>query len=123
MTFRPAELKRERAVPMEPVVDPAGWRASDLAANDDWVYELSDAETAELLEAVAEIERRGLDILEMGREDFVTPRLDAALAALYDELLDGRGFVVVRGLPIEDLTKAQSAAAFWGIGTRFGRAL
>lgn len=51
------------------------------------------------------------------------PRLDTALAALYDELLDGRGFVLIRGLPAGELTKAQSAAAFWGIGTRFGGAL
>ncbi len=123
MAFRPAQRTRERAVSMEPLVDPAGWHARDLATNEDWVYELSEAESGEVLAAVAEVERRGLDILEMRREDFSMPRFDAALGILYDELLEGRGFVVVRGLPIEDLTKAQAAAAFWGIGTRFGRAL
>ena len=123
MTFCPAPRTREPAVPMEPLVDPAAWNASDLAANEDWVYELSVIEIGEVLAAVAEIERRGLDILEIRYEDFSTPRLDVALNTLYDELLDGRGFVLIRGLPVEDLTKAQSAAAFWGIGTRFGRAL
>ncbi len=123
MTFRPAERTRERAVPMAPVIDPAGWHASDLAANEDWIHELSQAEAGEVLAAVAEVERRGLGILEMRREDFVMPRFDAMLGALYAELLDGRGFVVIRELPIGDLTKAQSAAALWGIGTRFGRAL
>jgi len=108
---------------MKPVVDPAGWHTGELAANEDWVYELSVVEVGEILAAVAEVERQGLDILEMRREDFAMPRLDVALAALYDELLDGRGFVLIRGLPAGDLTKAQSAAAFWGIGTRFGGAL
>ncbi len=123
MTFRPAERTRERAVPMEPMVDPAGWHASDLAANSDWMYELDETETTEVRAAVAEVERRGLDILDMRREDFAMPRFDEALGALYDELLDGRGFVVIRGIPVSDFTKAQSAAAFWAIGTRFGDTL
>jgi hypothetical protein len=123
MTFHPSKRTREPAVPLKPVIDPAGWRASELAANEDWVHELSVVEVGEVLAAVAEVERRGLDILEMRREDFAMPRLDTALAALYDELLDGRGFVLIRGLPAGGLTKAQSAAAFWGIGMRFGGAL
>lgn len=123
MTFQPAQRTREPAVPMEPLVDPAAWLASDLAANEEWIYALSVVEIGEVLAAVAEVERRGLGIMEMRREDFAMPRLDVALGALYDELLDGRGFVLIRGLPIEDLSKAQSAAAFWGIGSRFGHAL
>ena len=97
MTFQPAQRTREPAVPLKPLVGPAGWRASDLAANEDWVYELSVVEIGEVLAAVDVVERRGLAIMEMRREDFVMPRLDVALGALYDELLEGRGFVLIRG--------------------------
>ena len=123
MSFRPAERGREPAAPMAPVTDPAGWSASDLTADEDWIYEPSIIELGEVLAAVAEVERRGLDILEMKGEDFDMPRFDVALGALLDELLNGRGFVVIRGLPVDELGKARSAAALWGIGTRFGRAL
>ena len=123
MTFRPAPRGREPAVPMRPLVDPAGWTAGDLAANEDWIYELSEAEADEVRAAVADIERRGLDILDIGRGDVAMPRFDDALAALYDELLEGRGLALIRGLPVDAFTKAQAAAAFWAIGTRFGRAL
>ena len=123
MPFRPAERVREPAIPMQPLVDPAGWRPQDLAANDDWIYQLSETEADELRDAVARVERRGLDILDVTRENFPLPRLDAGLRALYDELLEGRGFVLIRGMPIADFDKTQAGIAFWGIGTRFGRAL
>lgn len=123
MTFRGAERLREPAEPMRPVVDPAGWYPADLAANDDWIYELSAPEITELRAAVADVEARGLDIWRVRPGDFSTPRLDDGLAALYDEVLNGRGFVLIRGVPIADFTKTQAAIAFWGIGTRFGRAL
>ncbi len=123
MPFRPAERVREPAVAMRPVIDPAGWQASDLAANDDWIYQLSATEIDELRRAVAGIERRGMDILDIRAEDFPLPRLDEALGAFYDELHEGRGFVLIRGMPVAEFSKLQAGIAFWGLGTRFGRAL
>ena len=123
MPFRPAERVREPAVAMQPVIDPAVWYADDLAADDDWIYELSATEVDEIRRAVAGIERRGQDILDIRAEDFPLPRLDEALGAIYDELHEGRGFVLIRGMPVAEFTKVQAGIAFWGLGTRFGRPL
>lgn len=123
MTFVPAPRVREPAIQMKPIVDPAGWRADDLAARDDWIYKLSEEEADELRQAVRDVQRQGLDILDVTKENFPLPRFDAGLRALYEELLEGRGFVLIRGLPIADFDKKQTGIAFWGIGTRFGRAL
>ena len=38
------------------------------------------------------------------------------------ELLDGRGFVLLRGLPIERMTRREAAIAFFGLGAHMGRA-
>ncbi len=81
MTFRPAGRVREPAVPMQPLVDPAGWYPDDLAANDDWIYELSETEAAEVRDAVAGVERRRLDIKDIRRENFPLPTFDDGLAA------------------------------------------
>lgn len=122
MTFRPTtNFTREPATPMRPLVDPAGWTAADLAASDDWVYLLSRTELAELAAAVAGVEARGLDIKDIGRDDFPLPTLGPALRSLRDELLEGRGFLLIRGVPVETLTKAQAAATFWGIGVWLGQ--
>jgi hypothetical protein len=44
------------------------------------------------------------------------------LDRLRAEVLDGRGFVLVRGLPVEDRPIAESAMSYWGIGSYFGSA-
>ncbi len=123
MSFSPAKRIRQPAQPMKPVIDPAGWYPADLDADDGWIYELSDGETEEIRRAVADVEARGLDIRTIGRDDFPLPTLDEGLAALYDELNEGRGFFLLRGVPIAEFTKHQAGIAFWGIGTRFGRAV
>src|SRR5579864_9330555 len=41
---------------------------------------------------------------------------------MLDEALNGRGFVLLRGLPVERWSKRQSATAFFGLGTHLGNA-
>ena len=41
------------------------------------------------------------DLLEIGRREFPLPTLGARLARIEHELIDGRGFVLIRGLPRE----------------------
>jgi hypothetical protein len=73
------------------VEDRSAWYGRDLANCDDWIEHLSAAEVA-------------------------TPRLQQIL----DEVLNGRGFVLIRGLPIESWTKRQAAEAFLKIGAKLG---
>lgn len=108
------------ALRLQPVVDPAGWNAGELARSTDWLYRLNAAEIADLDRAVAEIEARGLPLAGVRREQFALPVLSPALDAMRAELLDGRGFVLMRGVPVHRYTRLQSAIAFWGIGTYLG---
>jgi len=112
-TWRPAEA-------LKPVIDPAGWTASEIAASEDWVYRFPDHEIAEIMDAATALEASGKDLVTTGREDFPLPRTAKSLAAIYRELKSGRGFVQMRGLPVGEISRARAAAAFWGIGTHFG---
>lgn len=112
---------REPAELMKPLVDPAGWHPRDLRGTDAWVYRLSDSEITEVLDAVAAVEAQGLVLKETSWEDFPLPCLGPALRDIREELMEGRGFALIRGLPIEGRTMAQTAAAFWGIGSHLGR--
>lgn len=56
----------------------------------------------------------GHDIADIRREDFSLPTVGPVLDRLRAEVLDGRGFVLLRGLPVEDRPIAASATAFWG---------
>ena len=69
------------------------------------------------------VEAGGGDIIAIRRGDFPLPRLAPRLAEVRRELVDGRGFVQIRGLPVADMTRRQAAIAFWGLGAHFGQAL
>jgi hypothetical protein len=44
------------------------------------------------------------------------------LDQLRSEVLNGRGFVLLRGMPVEDRPVTESATAYWGVGAYFGSA-
>src|SRR4051794_13732913 len=105
--------------PPRPLVEgPSAWIGRDLRAREDeWIYALS---AAEIDSAAANVRARGLDIAEISRADFPLPTLGARLDTMREEILNGRGFVLIRGLPVEGRPISDSAAAYWGIGTYFG---
>ncbi len=120
--WKPSDRYREPAELMKPVVDPAGWYPQDFKDNDCWIYRLSALEIAELHDAVAAVEARGMALKDITRADFPLPTLGGQLADISKEVMEGRGFALIRGLPTEGRSRLQVAAAFWGIGTYIGTA-
>lgn len=111
---------RQPAVLSQPVVDPAAWTAEDLDADQSWIYQLTESDIAELDAAVARVEERGLDIMDIHRDDFVLPNLADRLDEVADEVIDGRGIGLIRGVPVHRYSRLQAGVAFWGIGTYLG---
>ena len=110
-------------MPDGPVAGPDAWRADEMRRSDEWVHVLCESEIAEIEAAVAAANVDDRPIAGMGREDFPLPRFGPVLDAMREELVRGRGFVLIRGLPIERFSVRGRAIAFWGIGARFGRAV
>lgn len=111
---------REPAQPMQPVIDPAGWTGKELLRDDSWKFVLSKAEIGELDQALAGVQARGTEIKDIAREDFPLPTLDAKLAAIKTQLMDGAGLALLKGVPVERFSVEQSAKAFWGMALRIG---
>src|SRR5919112_5254535 len=110
-------------VKRRPIEGPAAWIGADMRRREaEWTYRLSTAEIAEIEKATRDVRARGLDIAEITRDDFPLPTLGPVLDRLRGEVVDGRGFVRLRGMPVEDRPVAESATAYWGVGTYFGRA-
>jgi hypothetical protein len=97
-----------------------------MAARRDWVSELSDPDVAELEAALERFLGGDGDVAQrigrMTAADFPLPTLAPRLHALREELLHGRGFALLRRLPVERYSLAESAALFMGIGTHLGHA-
>jgi hypothetical protein len=106
-----------------PIEGPSVWFADDMRGREaEWSYRLSPAQVAELETALRAVLARGLDVAAIRRQDFPLPTLGPVLDQLCDDVLKGRGFVLLRGVPVEGRPIAESAAMYWGIGTYFGSA-
>jgi hypothetical protein len=101
---------------------PAAWLGPEMAARpESWTWRLSPAEVAEVEGAAEAALAAGggrPSILEP--EEFPLPRLGAKLTALRGELLSGRGFSLIKGLPAADWPLEKAAAAFLGLGAWIG---
>jgi hypothetical protein len=104
-----------------PIESPAYWYGRDLQAEDGWIETLSSAETDEVQRAVEQVHSRDVSMLEMRREDFPLPILGKRLHGLARKLDHGRGFWLLRGLPVEALGERSAAFAYWGIGLHLGQ--
>jgi len=103
-----------------PVRDRSAWRGSDFAGDDAWVHLVTRAELDELDAALDSVTRAGLSALEFTREAFPLPDFGATLAGILDELENGRGFALLRGIPVERYDESSLHRLYWGIAVHLG---
>jgi Taurine catabolism dioxygenase TauD, TfdA family len=100
------------------------WRGADLAGRDEWAYELDGTEVDELRGAVAALESKlvetGRPLRSVARADVSLPRLGPVLAGILDDLLRGRGFALLRGIPVADVTAREAELLALALGVHLG---
>jgi hypothetical protein len=105
----------------QPVRDASAWLGPQLMKHDDRVVHLSAEEIAELDRATESVRRRGLAPLDVTREDFSLPTLAPRIDEWVETLENGRGFLLVKGIPVEAHDEASLETLYWGIGTHLGQ--
>src|SRR5262245_61366514 len=93
---------------------PAAWRGAEMRQRDDWIVRLTPAEIAELERAADAATARGLGLDAVRREDFPLPTLARTIAGWSRELAVGRGFLLLRGLPVHRWGEARASLVYWG---------
>ena len=102
------------------ITGPAAWKGADIVGDTSWVHPLSGEVIATLDAALAHVKARGLTFPNFGREDFPIGDWVHDLKAHSDELENGRGFLVLRGLPIERYSEEDIHIIYYGIGLHMG---
>jgi hypothetical protein len=113
--------REHEAVAREPIAGPSAWLGAELSRRSDWVARLGRAEIEELDRARTAARATGRPFEALRREDFPLPTLAPRLAEWTRELADGRGFLLVRGLPVERWGDDESALVFWCLGLHLGQ--
>jgi hypothetical protein len=103
-----------------PIAGPAAWRGTELSKTDEWIYPLSIAEKSAIERLVAALRGSGKRREQITREDVPLDVLAVAVRAWRAELARGRGFVLVRGLPLDRLSDDDAALAYWALGVHLG---
>jgi hypothetical protein len=101
----------------------AAWYGPDMAARDEWLMPLAPADVREIEQAVKSLIARDADIAAISAADVPLPSLAPKLKArVRDEVLNGRGFLLLRGLPVERWSLREAATAYFGLGAHIGSA-
>ena len=105
----------------EKITGPAAWKGPDIAADPAWLYHFTPDDIAVLDAALATLKARGRAFPRFGAQDFPIAPLVPRLTAFADELENGRGFKLLRGLPVERYSDAEINAITYGIGLHLGQ--
>jgi hypothetical protein len=107
-------------LPRQPVSSGATWLAADLAGDRSWISEFSPGDIAELENAVEQVKAEGLELYQVGRGDFALPELGPKIRSAVEEVENGRGVVLWRGLDPSGYDQDTLKMLYWGIGTHLG---
>jgi len=99
----------------------AVWRAADVTTDRSWEIPLGDDARAAIVEAAEAAIAAGLPLASLTRERFPLPGLDDDLARWSAMLQSGRGFILLRGFPVDLLDGPAIELAWYGLGTHLGR--
>jgi len=101
------------------------WTRESFAAAADYSLELTQSDREEIRAALAALRAGGRlsPAQALVRADFPFGTLGGRLRQAYEDVRSGRGFVLLRGLPLEGLALEDFIAAVWGAGTWLGTPL
>jgi hypothetical protein len=101
-----------------PLEEQCEWRTDEVG--DGYIFHLTDDHVAELGAALVHAEGRVDDVLDITRDMFPLPTLAPELARITDDLVNGLGMVLIRGVPVERYSKDRASAIYWGVGMHLG---
>src|SRR4029450_4668687 len=117
------EAHRVSLVRMTPITDAKAWRGETLARETSWIVTLTEAEIADIDRALATAKASPPGLEAIQRERCPRTVMRAKLEQAVTEMYDGRGFVVLRGLPVRRYSDDDGGLIFWGFGRYMGAPL
>lgn len=103
-----------------PISGPAVWRGPDIAHDTAWIHQITPDTIAVFDAALAHLKAQGLSFPNFGKDDFPLHALAADFARYADELENGRGFLLLRGLPVARYTEEEINCLYYGLGLHMG---
>ncbi len=114
-------IRDHAAIPEGPIASNACWSGAELRDDvDSWRVELTASQIEEISETTDKLMASGLPLAQVTRAAFTLPELGKSVRGWANDIANGRGFVVVRGLPVYEWGQEKTAYAYWGLGHHLG---
>lgn len=99
------------AFPKE-ITGPTVWQAEDYRNNPErWTHVFSDEEVSELGAAADAFIAAGTPLTGMRKDLFPLPKLEGFFGAVRNEILNGKGFILFKGVPVQEWGLHKSAVS------------
>ena len=100
------------------IKDPAHWTRGELDADRSWDIRLSNDQVDDLCMGLEFL--RSLEIAEIDAAKFPLKCCQDLIEGIRRELISGRGFVLLRGFPVEGYGREDIARMYWGFCAHLG---
>lgn len=102
------------------ILGPGEWLGAQIRDSDAWRIPLEPEHRHEVRTAVHAAQEAGLPLEKITRDAFPLPTLGPLLRQVREELMDGRGFVLLQGVPVDRMSERQREIAALGLGCHVG---
>ena len=103
------------------LVTPAAWKGPEIKSKPElWIWELESDDVNELTTATQQFLQSGEPLENISKSNFHLPRLEKKLAEIKNDLIDGTGFKLIRGLDSSRFSRQEIATLFMGLGSHLG---
>jgi len=103
-----------------PVRSSAVWKAGDVADSEQWTIRFSPEERSAIVAAAQRAVDNGRTVASLEPGDFDLPFLAPQVSRWVEILTNGRGFALLRGFPVDELSPAAVELAYVGLGVQLG---
>lgn len=104
------------------VDSPIVWEGKDFIDEDQWIVNLTENQLHEIDGALRHFQSLNKPLGHINRETFPLPSLAPVLLSLSGELYSGRGFFVLRTIPVEKYNHEEIVIIYCGISSFIGSA-
>lgn len=100
---------------------PSAWKSSDFKSQDDYAIDLEPRHIKALEVALGDVRKAGLGIDDITNANFPLDDIRDLIDQVSHVLTDGRGFILIRGWPLNQYSLEDIGVMYYGFAAHFGK--
>lgn len=108
---------------LKPVTDPSAWTRADMDSDKSWIYALNNQESNQLNNALTHLVHADIPHRKVKANNFPLENFETLIRSIQDQIENGRGIAVLKGLPVAGKTVEEVELLYAGIAAHIGKSI